>query len=171
VKKLTRDDPAVQAYLGDLQNPYASVQMFPPDEPAVTGVDDAWRAEYRLLENPHALDYYSGRAETATAKTSHLAAAGKVSQSVSKAEFRARCRSIFVPYIPALEKGRLRRHHLDFIARNESRPGAIRGDLLRHLGKYDLSTVPGLTSKFNREEDMITEEKLAEIERAAGVRD
>jgi transposase len=85
--------------------------------------------------------------------------------TASKAEFRAKCRRIFEQYIPALEKGRLREHHRDFILRNESRSAATRYLLLRGLEKYDLSTVPGLRAHFNRERESLTAEKLKQIER------
>jgi hypothetical protein len=69
--------------------------------------------------------------------------------------------------MPALEKGRLRDHHRDFIVRNESRSPETRHRLLALLAKYDLATHPGLTGQFNRERDVFTEQKLRTIERDA----
>lgn len=85
----------------------------------------------------------------------------------SKAEFQARCRAIFAGYMPALERGRLRDHHRDFVLRNESRSPDMRYRLLAQLSKYDLSAHTGLTGRFNRERDVFTEQKLRAIERDA----
>ena len=69
-----------------------------------------------------------------------------------------------------MERGQLRPHHRDFIARNESQPGDVRFALIEKLQRYDLAAVPGLTSQFNRERDALTEKKLLEIEKAVGLR-
>jgi hypothetical protein len=45
---------------------------------------------------------------------------------LSKTEFRSACRAIFGYYIPAIENGRLRAHHREFIIRNESSSGEKR---------------------------------------------
>jgi len=86
---------------------------------------------------------------------------------VSKAEFRLRCRGIFERYIPFLENKKLRPHQRDFIVRNESRSALARGRILAELKRYDISNLPGLTPRFNRERDPFTETKLLAIERLA----
>jgi hypothetical protein len=90
--------------------------------------------------------------------------------TLSKAEFRAGCRRIFGQYIPALERGRLRTHHRDFITRNESSSPARRHRLVKHLEKYDISKTHGVTAHFNRGEPL-TDEKLKQIERLADSED
>ena len=86
--------------------------------------------------------------------------------TLSKEEFEAECRRIFRHYIPAVERGRLKPHHKDFIARNQNRSGAGRYKLVEALRKYDLSDVPGFEARFNREREDLTEAKLREIERS-----
>jgi hypothetical protein len=87
---------------------------------------------------------------------------------VTKEEFEAECRRILMQYIPAAEAGRLRAHYREFIRRNLSRSAAIRAKILQLLKKYDISDRSGLAAQFNRERDEITEEKLRDIEQAAG---
>jgi len=87
---------------------------------------------------------------------------------LSKAEFRAACRAVFGYYVPAIEKGRLRTHHREFITRNESSSNEKRFRLYSELKRYDLSSITGLKSHFNRERDALTDAKLREIERLVG---
>ena len=92
---------------------------------------------------------------------------GKVGK-LSKTEFQSACRAIFRYYIPAIENGRLRGHHREFITRNESRSGEKRFRLFSELRRYDLSSIPGINPQFNRERDALTGAKLWEIERIVG---
>lgn len=87
---------------------------------------------------------------------------------LSKTEFRSACRAIFRYYIPAIENGRLRAHHREFITRNESCSGEKRFRLHAELKRYDLSSIPGIIPQFNRERDALTDAKLREIERIIG---
>ncbi len=87
--------------------------------------------------------------------------------TLSKVDFEVECRRIFRQYMPALEKGPLRNHYRGFIARNQSSSPARRHRLVKHLQKYDLSQVQGLESRFNREKEPLTDEKLKQIERSA----
>lgn len=87
--------------------------------------------------------------------------------SVSQADFDSGCRRIFSQYIPALERGRLRPEHRDFIDRNRTRAGGIRAKLLKALQKYDLSRLT-LQPQFNRESESVTAQKLKEIEQSVG---
>jgi hypothetical protein len=87
---------------------------------------------------------------------------------LSKTEFRAGCRAIFGYYIPAIENGRLRAHHREFITRNESSSGEKRFRLYSELKRYDLSSIIGINPHFNRERDALTDAKLREIERIVG---
>jgi len=83
----------------------------------------------------------------------------------TKLEFEDESRRILRQYIPAVEKGRLRDAHRAFIARNASRPGKVRHELLIQLRRYDLSNIGGMQARFNREDKALTEDKLLEIER------
>jgi hypothetical protein len=138
MKRILRNSPEAQKYLTKLCNPYAAEQIF---------------GEGRDL----------ARDELATGAPTP-GKAGKL----SKAEFRAACRAIFGHYIPAIEKGRLRTHHREFITRNESSSGETRFRLCSELKRYDLSSITGIHSHFNRERDALTDAKLREIERIVG---
>jgi hypothetical protein len=96
------------------------------------------------------------------------AQAGVREPRVTKLEFRKRCTEIFRQYIPDLEGGGLRGYMRDFIARNESSPSRVRYSLLQRLAKYDLSDLAGATPLFNREDEVLSELKLKEIERSVG---
>lgn len=151
-----RHSGAVKAYLKRLGNPYASLQI--GDEPR----------SYRLLENPYAK--LSGMEEVEESREASpepvlMSLVESARGSLSKVEFRARSRRIFRQYVPALEKGRLRAHHRDFITRNESCSPTRRYRLVKQLEKYDLSEVQGLKAQFNREREALTDEKLIQIER------
>ncbi len=86
--------------------------------------------------------------------------------TASQVEFEGGCRRIFAQYIPALERGRLRPEHRDFIARNRMKSGKIRRALLQALQRYDLTALGGLQPQFNRERDVLTVRKLMEVERS-----
>jgi hypothetical protein len=88
--------------------------------------------------------------------------------AASKSEFESGSRRIFAQYIPALERGRLRPEHRDFIIRNKSRPAGVRFRLLQALRKYDLTQVSGIQPQFNRESEPLTIQKLREIESTVG---
>jgi len=115
-------------------NPYATHHYFPPDDLLVS--DDA------------------------TSK----AALDSDAIGIPKGAFRQICYSIFRSYMPNLERGKLRSHHRDFVARNESQPAAIRRKIVDALQKYSLASIPGLLPHFNREDDVFTESKLKKIE-------
>lgn len=148
------------------ENPYASLELEgAPEQQPEASPRDRRRAYIRLLENQYAS---LSLADEPAAEGNDGAAS--VQQDVprrmcSKAEFRAGCRQIFLGYIPAPEAGKLRTHHRDFIARNESRSPTARFRLLAELSKYDLSSEPGLRAQFNRERDIWTEDKLRKVER------
>jgi hypothetical protein len=91
---------------------------------------------------------------------------GPDSTTASQVEFEGGCRRIFAQYIPALERGRLRPEHRDFIARNRVKSGRIRRALLQALQRYDLTALGGLQPQFNRERDALTVRKLMEVERS-----
>jgi hypothetical protein len=160
----TRKDPKVQEYLRALGNPYAASQIFGESEDAV--VND----EYRLRGNPYAklaLESEAGSSLSPAPKPAPASRAIPSLLSLSKTVFRARAQRIFRQYTPPMEKGHLRPHHRDFIARNESCSPTKRYRLIRELEKYDISTIQGLIPQFNRERDALTMEKLRGIERAA----
>lgn len=168
--------PAARAILAKRGNPYAFVDG-QVEEVAASGsvMSEHNRAAYRRSENPHAHDYYAtGSHKQVPANTPASETQPVVTKPatcrISKAEFRSRCRDVFLPYIPALEKARLRSHHRAFIERNAAQPAEIRYELVAQLQKYNLSGIPGLTSQFNREHEALTEAKLLELERAVGVR-
>lgn len=150
---------ALKAYLKCLGNPYASLQI----------MDDVEQKQVSDAQRPHVRHPYAyASLEEANDVSANLAVKqpiGAVVGTLSKAEFKARCRRIFEQYIPALEKSRLRTHHRDFIIRNESLSPETRHLLVKELQKYNLSTVPGLKAHFNRERGSLTDEKLRQIER------
>lgn len=117
-------------------------------------------AYLRTLGNPYAAEQVFDPAETSKAAAL---------RSASKAQFRTGCRAILRQYVPPAEKGRLRPAHAAFIARNENRPGTERDALLTALRRYDLSNLGDFDARFNRERDELTEEKLRDIERLAGL--
>lgn len=87
-------------------------------------------------------------------------------QPLSKLDFRRRCTEIFRQYIPDLEGGGLRTYMRDFITRNEGRPSHVRSLLIKALSKFDLSDLSATTPLFNREDEVLSEEKLRAIERS-----
>jgi len=163
----------IKAYLRRLGNPYASLQI--DDNTEGTEATKYSLDEQRpYIRHPYALIPQEEEAEETSEETSFEAIA-KISVSttggtLSKAEFRAGCRRIFGQYIPALEKGRLRTHHRDFITRNESSSPARRLRLVKHLERYDISKTQGFTAHFNRGEPL-TDEKLKQIEHLADSED
>jgi hypothetical protein len=138
-------DVTSRSTLADLQNPYAFAQES----------DEAHERHEGLAEQQPVI------APSASISSPTSALRGRL----SKTEFGSRCRAIFGPYSPALNRGRLRSHHRDFITRNQARSAEERYQIWLHLKKYDLSDLPGLSTQFNREDDLVTEEKLREIER------
>lgn len=151
-----------KAYLKLLGNPYASLQV-----ENVAKQEDALDAQQQpYVRHPYA--YVPQEEDDATVNLVAQQPTSFITGSLSKAEFRNRCRRIFEQYIPALEKSRIRPQHRDFIVRNESRSPAARFLLAKELEKYDLSTITGLTTHFNRERDSLTEDKLRLIERLVG---
>lgn len=84
---------------------------------------------------------------------------------LSKADFRAECQRIFLPYVPPHLPRRIPQHQRDFIARNERRSPGVRFRLAQSLKRYDLSSTPGISPQFNRELPIeISELKLRRLE-------
>lgn len=170
VKNQSANSDKIREYLRCLGNPYASLQVIDEvfEYESKSVVSQARRAHIRALQNPYA---NLATMEDLSASDTDMAAPKSMTKSatVSKAAFREGCRSIFLQYIPALERGGrvLRRYHQDFILRNESRSPAVRYRLLSELQKYNLSDLQGLSTQFNREKETLTEEKLKLIERVA----
>lgn len=168
VKKSLHYSAALKAYLKRLENPYASLQICDDVEKTEIEVHNDEQHSYRLLQNPYAKLSMAGEAEEAeeaSSKPIPMSPVASTRGSLSKAEFRVRSRRIFEQYIPALEKGRLRAHHRDFITRNQSCSPPKRYRLVKELEKYDLAKVHGLKAHFNREREALTSEKLKQIER------
>lgn len=164
--KPSRKSPEVQAYLRALGNPYASSQMFDEERPVVVA-----RSKFYLGENPYAKLVLGENDHTSNdlvpTRLPSLEPAQPKNWTLSKTEFRARAKCIFEQYIPALEKGKLRIHHRDFITRNETCSPHKRFRLIKALQKYDISAMQGVIPQFNRERDSLTESKLKEVERLA----
>jgi hypothetical protein len=94
-------------------------------------------------------------------------AAGE-SGGISMADFEARCRVVFRPYVPIWRRaGPLSPHYRDFIARNRARSAPYRKRLVTTLERYSLADVPQFTAQFNREQDALTAAKLLELEKIA----
>ena len=156
-------------------NPYASLQEEDgePETPVIVTQATTAVEQYAQSENPYSWHYYfpdepsEADSHQKLAKLSAIPAVG----SLSKSSFQQQARTIFRPYIPAAERGQLRAHHREFIARNESRSATIRYQLITQLKRYDLADLPRMQPLFNREDPIFTKEKLAEIERQVGADD
>ena len=157
--KVREQSEVLKAYLKRLGNPYASLQVS----------DNAEQKDASVVSNvtqrPYVRHPYAyASMEVGSNISSSAIAKPPAKGALAKAEFRAKCRRIFEQYIPTIEKGRLRTHHRD-LSPVMSPPPATRYLLVNKLQKYDLSTVPGLKAHFNRERELLTDEKLKQIER------
>jgi hypothetical protein len=128
------------------------------------------QAEYhRRLQDPYA-SLSTGLPEQRTSAVATAVEEPGLKATATKEFFEAETRRILGLYIPGTERGgQLRPHHRAFITRNLVRSPAERFKVLRELKKYDLSSIPGFEARFNREDDDLTDAKLNEIEKAAGV--
>lgn len=172
-------------FLKRLGNPYASVQLEGlEDEVAIAPTNPARVARIAAPEQRDFFAHHSPQSSPAEAPSgnpyavlaqledpetpSHLAedSLNRDSETASQAEFERSSRRIFAQYIPALERGKLRPEHREFIARNKGRSGRIRYRLIKALQRYDLSNIVGLQPQFNREREELTAKKLAEVERS-----
>jgi hypothetical protein len=163
---------ALTQYLKLLGNPYAKLSYLDPEENESPQGDlelrpptEAEREYARLLGNQYALlsvalKDSSAPTEQGDRRTTAQRSTSKL--SLSKEDFENECRRIFRQYIPAVEKGRLRRHHKEFIARNQSRGPIVRHELVEKLRRYDIAG--GVEARFNREREDITDAKLRKLE-------
>jgi hypothetical protein len=169
---MSKDPNAVKAYLRLLGNPYAKLQIDdgrPDDGEVALREPTAEERAYAVKQGNQYTLLSVAIAERHVPSAPPAVAPQRSSASkdeLSKADFVTEARRVFRPYIPAAEKGRLRRHHQDFITRNQNRSPAIRHALIKELGKYDLTIQPGISAQFNRERDLLTEHKLRQIERS-----
>lgn len=145
-------------------NPYAWHYLFEDEAPQLAAAS----LELRATENPYATIYFNERGASPDI-TPAVSKPGKTLRDLvmTQTEFERQCRRIFVAYIPAIEKGKLRPHHREFIERNRGRNAGDRARIVRELKKYDLSSEGGIRTHFNRERDVFTVDKLQQIERAA----
>ena len=148
-----------------------TVQQPPPDlDPSESNRRSPAHLALFRSGNPYATHYYFPEGELdaslATSNSGSESAHSPATTGLSQEAFRRLCTAIFRGYIPKLEQGRLRAHHREFIARNESRSPSIRRALISELQKYNLASIPGLVPQFNREDDVFTEAKLRTIEEA-----
>jgi hypothetical protein len=160
----------VSAYARLLGNPYAKDQLFDPSalNPAPYDTDlrpltNEERAYVRELQNQYAPLSIAIADDDGRGRNALSAKAQTRRHGVSKQDFEQECRRIFRKYIPALERGRLRPHHAEFISRNRSRNALQREALVAHLRKFDLSEGLRCEGHFNRGESL-TERKLKQIE-------
>jgi hypothetical protein len=173
---------AITAYIYLLGNPYAKEQLIGLEEqqPGLTQQSaDAdlrpatadERAYARRQQNQYAL-LSVAISDVKAAPSAAPSSADELKDqlgnkaTLSKNDFIAGCRRIFRHYIPSVERGRLRRHHRDFITRNQNRSASTRQLLMQELSKYDLSAVPGVEVRFNREREDLTDQKLKQIEKS-----
>lgn len=149
-------------------NPYWGAELDLQEAESQQSLAAAAHAEFKARQNPHAFDHYFGEAAAVAADVAHAipAKADGTGSGISQAAFERRTRTIFAGYLPASGTKRLRPHHLAFITRNKSRSARVRGALIRQLEKYDVRTSGHFSTQFNREREVFTEAKLAEIERA-----
>jgi hypothetical protein len=125
------------------------------------------QAEYlRKQGHPYAKLSVTLPENAAASQLTEQVPAAKITTSME--EFETESRRILMLYVPAIESN-LRPHHRAFIARNRVRSPSARYRVLSQLRKYDLSNVSGIEARFNREDDDVTEGKLKEIEKAAGI--
>jgi hypothetical protein len=184
------DKARIRKYLRLLENPYAFLQMGEISE--VELATDAHASDRRdiasrlvrlptqvdlfatqhkqaaaIIDTPHG-NPYAALGDMDTDRPSVVAkhSSGQNPGAISQSAFEAGCRRIFAQYIPALERGRLRPEHLDFITRNRSSTAKIRFGLLVALRRYDLTDLPAMQPQFNREDDRLTAKKLLDIERS-----
>jgi hypothetical protein len=85
-------------------------------------------------------------------------------QTSTKQEFREVSTLILSRYSPMFLRGRLRKHHREFIARNELKSPRARFAILGALRQFDLSSHSGLKTYLNREDDLLSEAQLKEVE-------
>lgn len=88
----------------------------------------------------------------------------RVPQKLAKKDFQARCRDLFMQYIPPEEGKALRSHYRAFINRNENRSPEARSAILQELLRFDYSEAGNISPYFNREDDPFTDAKLQAIE-------
>jgi hypothetical protein len=107
-----------------LENPYATLDAEPQAVPArVLTAEESRREQFMRGENPCAWDYFFNEPtlQALSANPDPIAVKPATAAALSQTQFEQRARAIFRPYIPAEEKGRLRAHHREFIARNKTR--------------------------------------------------
>jgi len=182
VSKTPNDPEAITAYIRLLGNPYAKSQIIGAEEdPEQAELDlrpptQAERNYARLMGDPYALLSIAFRDPSESPASLSTEVETRRSRPVSKAEvsksdFITGCRKIFRPYIPSVERGRLRPHHRDFIIRNQNRSPSERYLLLKALSKYDLTVLRGMETRFNREDGDLTDRKLKQIEQSVVIDD
>lgn len=154
-------------------NPYASLSTDEDEEPRVCSeaADRQAHAYLASLQNPYA--YHAIFDDAGQASHEPVAETTKISGPprfglLSKKDFEAQSRRIFLQYVPWEENRVLRPEHRDFIRRNASRAAEERYLLVEELRKYDLAAAGNYRPHFNRERDALTQEKLLEIERRVG---
>ena len=175
---------AITAYIRRLGNPYAKLQLVGVGDDE-ENTQSAVRTSELDLRQPTAAERQYARLQENQYTLLSVAipdpkeilsvvgsAVGKPKEPsspktiLSKSDFNAGCRRIFRHYVPSVEKGRLRRHHRDFITRNLNHDPSTRFILLKELSRYDLSAQSGLEVRFNREREDLTDRKLKQIERS-----
>ena len=165
MKNSSNNADKLRVYLKRLGNPYASLQVV--DDVDVLDYSfaqtDERSEQVRRLRNPYATLAADEDLASISQEPVQVKPVSTRQQTLSKATFNARCREIFKQYIPHIEKGRIRKHHREFITRNESKSPTIRHLIVSELSKYDLSDLHGVSTQFNRERDTLTEQKLKYI--------
>lgn len=122
------DAAAVRKALRRLGNPYAKLQIDEDSaqvKPHLRPLTEAERAYVQRTENPYASLSVADAGEEAVQQRSVTVPGvegGVTSKpSISQRDFEGECRRIFRQYIPSAEKGKIRRHHREFILRNRGR--------------------------------------------------
>ena len=87
--------------------------------------------------------------------------------SISKGDFETVCRRIFNKYTPGDPKSNvLKAPYREFISKHHNRSGEDRFKILKHLKKYDLSSLGNCKPHFNRERKSYLLKKLDSISRS-----
>lgn len=141
LEECAQDELAKHDLLARLQNPYATLEIFGEPEPKAEGKNED------QLELP---EFHKD-------------------VFVSKSDFVARSRAIFLQYEPMRANRRiLRPEFREFMENHKTKSGRIRAEILEDLKRFDISVMGALNPHLNRESSSITQ-KLEKISRKYSV--
>lgn len=131
-------------------------------------IETKW-ASVRKSQDPYAYYAVFGDQEDAEPPALNISAPTALPShqvvGLSKKDFHSACRRIFLQYTPQAEGQVLRPQYRDFIVRNEQRSPVERAGLVAELSRYDFHSSGNFKPHFNREQELLTQAKLREIEK------